>query len=272
MVPFERKEVLVSLQGVTLSFEGVPILKDITADVRDIVRPGTVTGQVVGILGPSGVGKTQLSRIMTGLQEPTTGIVLVGVEHKPVKAGLVGYVAQNYPLLRHRTVLDNLAVAARRSGMGPNRARYLAEGYLQRFDLLDKASSYPSQLSGGQRQRVAIAQQLLCSEHFLILDEPTTGLDPIMRDRVCSFIRKVSSMSEENTIFVISHDIASVLTFSDTLWILGRQKDSQGQSMGASIVRTYDLIERGLAWQEKPTELPVYHDLQREIRDLFETL
>lgn len=272
MTPYEKKGALITLKDVSLSFKDKPILRGVNAEVHDIVRPGCVTGQVVGILGPSGVGKTQLSRIMTGLQEPTSGSVLVGTDHKPVTAGLVGYVAQNYPLLRHRSVLGNLLVAASRSGLNDKDAHDKAMGYLKMFDLEDKWSAYPSQLSGGQRQRVAIAQQLLCSEHYLILDEPTTGLDPIMRDKVCDFVRKVASISEENSILVISHDIASVLTMADTLWVLGRQRDEQGNSLGATIVQTYDLIERGIAWQENPATLPAFQELQREIRALFEKL
>jgi polar amino acid transport system ATP-binding protein/sulfate transport system ATP-binding protein len=268
----ERKEVLVKLDNISLSFDGRPVLSDINAEVRDIVRPGCVTGQVVGILGPSGVGKTQLSRIMTGLMEPTTGAVRVGVRLEPIHAGLVGYVAQNYPLLRHRTVLGNLMVAARRSGLSSDGAKDKAMGYLGMFGLQDKWDAYPAQLSGGQRQRIAIAQQLLCSEHFLILDEPTTGLDPIMKDKVCGFIRQVASLYEENTIFVITHDISAILTIADTLWVLGRRKDAAGNAIGATIVKTYDLIERGIAWETDVATTPQYRDAQREIRSLFETL
>jgi ABC-type nitrate/sulfonate/bicarbonate transport system ATPase subunit len=270
---YEKKNVLVSIKDVCLAFDGKPVLTNINAEVRDLVRPGCVTGQVVGILGPSGVGKTQLSRILTGLQDPTSGVICVGVDQKvPVRAGLVGYVAQNYPLLRHRTVLGNLVVAARHAGLDAAAARTKALEYLTMFDLSDKWDVYPAQLSGGQRQRIAIAQQLLCSEHYLILDEPTTGLDPIMKDKVCGFVRQVASIAEENTIFIISHDISAVLTVADSLWVLGRRRDAQGVSLGASIVQTYDLIERGLAWEPDPASVPAYRETQREIRSLFETL
>lgn len=271
--PYEKKEVLVSINDVCLSFDGKPVLTHINAQVQDIIRPGCVTGQVVGILGPSGIGKTQLSRIMTGLQDPTSGMICVGNGKKiPVEAGLVGYVAQNYPLLRHRTVLGNLMVAANRAGLPADKAKEKSLDYLKMFDLEDKWDVYPAQLSGGQRQRIAIAQQLLCSEHYLILDEPTTGLDPIMKDKVCGFVRQVASIAEENTIFVITHDISAVLTMADTLWVLGRRRDEKGVSLGASIVQTYDLIERGIAWEPDPTSIPAYRETQREIRALFETL
>jgi len=266
------KDTLVTIKDVCMSFDGKPVLLNVNAEVKDIVRPDCVTGQVIGILGPSGVGKTQLSRILTGLQAPTSGTVTVGTKGAAVSAGVVGYVTQSYPLLRHRTVLRNLEIAAERAGADTKTAKEKSEAFLQRFDLMDKWDVYPSQLSGGQRQRVAIAQQLLCSEHFLVLDEPTTGLDPIMKDRVCDFIKQVSILAEENTIFVISHDITAVLAIADTLWLLGRERDGSGNSLGANIRFTYDLIDRGIAWEEHPTRLPVYQDLVREIRYKFEVL
>jgi polar amino acid transport system ATP-binding protein/sulfate transport system ATP-binding protein len=269
---YEIKDVLVSIQDLGLSYDGTPVLRDLSAEVRDIVRPGCVTGQVVGILGPSGVGKTQLSRIMTGLQPPTHGTVRVGPKGEPVRAGLVGYVAQKYPLLRHRTILGNLTTAAKRAGADAKDANDKAMAYLSRFELADKWEQYPAQLSGGQQQRVAIAQQLLCSEHFLILDEPTTGLDPLMKDKVCDLIKQVACMFEENTIFVVTHDIAAILTIADHLWLLGRARDDKGASLGAKILHTYDLIERGVAWKDKPQELAAFSDLQKEIRSRFSEL
>jgi len=273
-VSYELKDVLVSIKDVGLSYSGKPVLANLSAEVRDIVRPDCVTGQIIGILGPSGVGKTQLSRIMTGLQEPTTGEIFVGTNgtRERVRAGLVGYVAQKYPLLRHRTVLGNLTTASKRAGAGAAEAKEKSMDFLKRFDLSDKWDSYPAELSGGQQQRVAIAQQLLCSEHFLILDEPTTGLDPLMKDKVCALVKQVASISEENTIFVVTHDIAAILTIADHLWLLGRDRDAQGASLGARIQHHYDLIERGLAWRENPQDLPAFAETQREVKDKFATL
>jgi ABC-type nitrate/sulfonate/bicarbonate transport system ATPase subunit len=269
---YELKEPLLRIEDVGVSYGAKVVLAGVTAEVKDIVRPGAVTGQVVGILGPSGVGKTQLTRVMTGLQQPTKGRVTVGPKREPIHAGLVGYVAQNYPLLRHRTVLGNLVIAASRAGCSAQEAKDKAMAMLKRFALEDKWESYPAQCSGGQRQRVAIAQQLLCSEHYLVLDEPTTGLDPIMKDKVCDDIRTVAGLFEENTIFIISHDIAAILTVADHLWLLGRVRDEKGESQGAKILYTFDLIERGLAWQERPQDLPAYIEVQREVRARFAEL
>ncbi len=268
---YELRDTLLSITDVGLSFGEKVVLAGVNATVRDIVRPGCTQGQVIGILGPSGIGKTQLSRILAGLQAPTTGTITIGAKQEVVHAGVCGYVPQNYPLLRHRTVLGNLVTAARRGG-SPASAKARAREYLVRFELEDKWDVYPASLSGGQRQRVAIAQQLLCSEHYLILDEPTTGLDPLMKAKVCELILQVSSLSEENTIFLVSHDIAAVLSVADRLWLLGRRRDPGGASLGAAIVAEYDLIERGIAWEDHPEELPQFRDLQREVHARFATL
>jgi ABC-type polar amino acid transport system ATPase subunit len=269
---YELRDVLIKIQDLGLKFGDKVVLSGINAEVRDIVRPGVITGQVVGILGPSGIGKTQLSRVLTGLQDPSAGTVTVGTEHSPIHAGLVGFVAQNYPLLRHRTVLGNLEVAARSTHVDDKTAAAKSMEFLQRFDLSDKWDQYPAELSGGQRQRVAIAQQLLCSEHYLILDEPTTGLDPIMKDKVVELIRQVASLSEENTIFIVTHDIPAVMSVADHLWLLGRVKDEKGEFLGASIVHQYDLMERGITWDPNPSLLPAFTDLLREVRSKFEGL
>jgi|SRR5579863_1433758 len=268
---YKLRDTLIKISNLGLKFGDKAVLAGLDAEVKDIVRPGIITGQVVGILGPSGIGKTQLSRILAGLQEPTSGGITVGVTQKPIEAGLVGFVAQNYPLLRHRTVLSNLELAAHNL----HDAKAAAEksmDYLKLFDLAEKWDQYPAELSGGQRQRVAIAQQLLCSEHYLILDEPTTGLDPIMKDKVVEMIRKVSGLSEENTIFIVTHDIPAVMSVADHLWLLGRVRNEKGESLGAKIVHQYDLIERGIAWEPNPSLLPAFTDLLREIRSKFETL
>lgn len=274
MANYELKDVLIKLEDVRLQFGDKVVLAGIDAEVRDIVRPGFVTGQVIGVLGPSGIGKTILSRVLTGLQKPTSGKVTVGKEGKLVDAGLVGFVPQNYPLLRHRTVLGNLKVAAAKRGTVKlsGHAEGLAREYLRDFGLEDKADNYPAELSGGQRQRVAIAQQLLCSEHYLVMDEPTTGLDPIMKDKVIDLIRQVSSLSEENSIFIVSHDIPSILSVADTLWLMGRVRNEKGESIGAKILHQYNLAERGIAWDPNAHAKEEFHNLLREIRSKFDDL
>ena len=123
--------------------------------------------------------------------------------------------------------------------------------FLNEFQLADKAQLYPSQLSGGQRQRIAIIQQILCSEHYLLMDEPFSGLDIIVEGKATELILKVANMDGLNTVIVVTHDISAAASIADHIWALGREHDAEGNPLpGASIVKTYDLIERGLCWTQ----------------------
>lgn len=260
-------------ENVWLTLGGSLILRDVDVELRDVRRPGQVTGQVVGLLGPSGIGKTRFFRIMAGLDAPDRGRVLVGEHLVPVERGMVGVVAQRYTLFQHRTVLGNLLVAGAQAGLSRREAREKAVSFLQRFHLDAQADRYPPQLSGGQQQRVAIAQQFMCSEHFLLMDEPFSGLDPIAVDRVAELISEVASLHELNTIVVVTHDIAAAIEVSDTLWLMGRDRDAQGNVVpGARIQATYDLIERGLAWRKGINTTPEFMELLREILERFPSL
>src|SRR5450755_2113740 len=108
---YETRETLLKVTDVSLKLGGVQILRDVNLEVKNIVRPGVSQGQVVGLLGPSGIGKTSLFRILAGLDAPDTGSVRIEKEGVPVHKGMVGVVAQTYPLFAHRTVLSNLRIA-----------------------------------------------------------------------------------------------------------------------------------------------------------------
>ncbi|MGZ3160065.1 MAG: hypothetical protein ACXU7H_13340, partial [Burkholderiaceae bacterium] len=123
------------------------------------------------------------------------------------------------------------------------------------------------------RQRVAIAQQLLCSSHFLLMDEPFSGLDPQAKAQVCDAILKVSTMDELNTIIVVTHDIEASITIADTLWLLGRDFDANGKALaGAKIKYKYDLIARGLAWHDDIDKTPEFFELSKELKQRFSEL
>jgi NitT/TauT family transport system ATP-binding protein len=270
---YELRSTVLAARGVSLRLGGAPILRDVDLEVRDVVRPGTCTGQVVALLGPSGVGKTTLFRVLAGLQHPDSGTVLIGSPGVPVERGMVGVVAQNYPLFAHRSVLGNLVVAGRRAGQSRQQARARATDMLSRFDLLDRASSYPAQLSGGQRQRVAIAQQFMCSEHFLLLDEPFSGLDPIAVEKVAEMLVEVANLDELNTVIVVTHDINAALEVADVVWLLGRDRDPAGAAVpGARIQETYDLMECGLAWHKGIGSSPRLLEMAAKIRARFALL
>jgi polar amino acid transport system ATP-binding protein/sulfate transport system ATP-binding protein len=272
-VTYEYGSILLKVNGVSLALGGKPILRDVNLEVRDVRRPGHTTGQVIGLLGPSGIGKTQLFRILAGLNSPDAGSVLLGEAALPVTRGEVGVVAQHYPLFAHRRVFGNLLIAGTRSGLDHQAAERKATDLLARFKLEDAAHKFPAQLSGGQRQRVAIAQQVMSSTHFLLMDEPFSGLDLVQIQRVIELIHEVASADELNTIIVVTHDISAAIEIADTLWLLGRDRDAQGQLVpGARVQTQYDLIERGLAWRRGITDTPEFLTLRREIRERFPML
>ncbi len=248
------------------------MLKGVTFEVKDRIRPGVTTGQLVGILGPSGVGKTRLLRIIAGLDAPDSGTVK-GPKGMPLLAGTVGVVFQNYPLLRHRTIAQNLDIAAAAGGMSAQAAKERSKYLLDRFGLTERAKYYPAQVSGGQRQRVAIAQQLVCPRNLLLMDEPFSGLDPATLDEVIQLIVEVANLHELNTIAVVTHDIRAAMIVSDTLLVLGRERTAEGKAIpGARIQATYDLVERGLAWQPDVESLPAFGPLEKEIKGRFKLL
>jgi polar amino acid transport system ATP-binding protein/sulfate transport system ATP-binding protein len=269
----EYRNTLLKATNVSLTLGKNVILRDLNLEIRDVYRPGYVTGQIVGLLGPSGIGKTRLFRILSGIDRPDTGEILIGEKCEPVQRGMVGVVAQNYPLFEHRTVAGNLELAARASGIRKSAAAEKATFYLKRFCLEDRADLYPCQLSGGQRQRVAIAQQFLCSEHFVLMDEPFSGLDLIAVEQVCKMIVEVANSDEMNTVIVVTHDIAAAVTVADMLWLLGRDRDEQGRIIpGAKIKKTYNLAEMGLTWREGLSEAKEFGEMVREIRGIFPSL
>jgi NitT/TauT family transport system ATP-binding protein len=270
---YEVREQILKIDNVSLTLGGNQILRDVHASVSNIIRTDVKQGQVIGLLGPSGMGKTQLFRILSGLNMPDAGAVFVTEQMVPVKAGMVGVVAQHYPLFKHRTIMSNLIVAGQQAGMNPTEANKRGIELMRRFGLEGHGAKYPAQLSGGQRQRAAIAQQFMCSEHFLLMDEPFSGLDPIALAEMCTFIGEMAQTDELKTFIVVTHDIDSAVSVCDCLWLLGRDRDEHGTPIpGANIQHTIDLAARGLAWRENIREIPGFQATVNEVRQLFKTL
>lgn len=271
MIEHADGPVLLKIENVCLNYGDKVILKNVNAQINEIVRSDG-KGQVVGFLGPSGIGKTQLFRIIAGLNQPTSGSVILD-GGKAVHPGLVGVVAQNYPLFEHRTIISNLLLAAMQKENNAVVAHEKVMDYLNEFELADRAHLYPVQLSGGQRQRVAILQQILCSQHFLLMDEPFSGLDLLMLEKTSALIQKIANLDELNTIIVVSHDVTTTAGVADHLWLLGRDRDEQGNVIpGARIMQVYDLIERDLCWHPEIVTTPGFMAFVAEIKNRFRTL
>ncbi len=265
-----RTDTLLSVNSVSFSYGPNTVLRDCSFTIRDLIRPGCVTGQTVGLLGPSGIGKSTLLRILAGIQKPNSGTVLAGRDQHPVQPGEVGMVNQTYTLWQHRTVLSNLVTAALQSKDKPTRAtsHARADAILAQFGLSDKANRYPIQLSGGQRQRVAIGQSIVTGGDLVLFDEPTAGLDPIAKANTCKLIAELANRTENETVIICSHDIPSVVAICDTVLIMGR---TPGQ-LGANIISQIDLIERGLMWHDDVRRTPEFSATVEELQEMFTRL
>ncbi|MGN6418287.1 MAG: ATP-binding cassette domain-containing protein [Pseudobacter sp.] len=184
---YEQKQTILQVENLSVTYNGKTIIQDINFTERDTVRPERQQGQIIAFLGRSGRGKSTLFRALTGLEKPTTGQVLIpdlskdaNNGHQPAKMvaeGDVGFVNQKYTLFRHKTVLQTLLFAMRRSPLGPVEKKEKVLQYLSDWGLTQSKDQYPVFLSGGQRQRTAILEQLLSSGYYMVLDEPFSGLD-----------------------------------------------------------------------------------------------
>ena len=240
-----KADVILNAENVQLSFENRTILRDINFTVKNIIRPGFEQGQVVSLIGKSGIGKTQLFKILSGLQLPTAGSIRIN-NQKTIKAGDMGVVFQNYYLFEWRSIHTSLMLAASQNRLLKGVEKETIKKYMSDFNLEGITDFYPQQLSGGQRQRVSIIQQLLKGSDFLLLDEPFSGLDVCVLDKVVNLLLKVSLSDELKTLIIVSHDFETALAISDTVFILGEAPGLPG----ATIKKEIDLIERDLAWQE----------------------
>ncbi len=267
MFDYMEKDVLLKAENISLKFGEKTIFRDVNFQINDITRANVSQGQVVAIIGRSGVGKTQLFKILSGLLKPTTGTVKIGVKQEAVKEGDVGIVPQNYPLFNHRLVLKNLRIALDNSGqkLKSNEKIEIIKTYANDFELGDHLYKYPQQLSGGQRQRVSILQQILAGNKFLLLDEPYSGLDSLMITKVLNLLVKISLMDEHNTLVIVSHDIRNALAISDLVWVLAKEKDTEG----ATITEVIDLKKMGLAWDPDIKRNPQFNELVENVRNII---
>lgn len=257
---YKLEERLLTIENLNLQYGEKVILRDINAKVDNIVRPTLNQGQCIALLGLSGSGKTQLFRCIAGMQRPTSGVVRIRDDKEAVPAGIVGVVQQSYPLLQHRTIEGNLKLVCKDE-------KRIAD-LLGRFGLEQHAKKYPVQLSGGQRQRIAIIQQMLSSKHFLLMDEPFSGLDVVAKDKVCALINEVNLVDELNTTVFTTHDLEAAVTIADTIWVLGHEEGKPG----STIVKTIDLIGRGLAWNPEVTKHPQFNITVNELKETFKGL
>jgi osmoprotectant transport system ATP-binding protein len=180
------------------------------------------TGKLTVFVGPSGCGKTTCLRMINRMVEPTTGSVLIdGTDVRDVDAAQlrrgIGYVIQNVGLFPHRTVLDNIATVPVLQGAGRRRARADALALLDRVGLdPGVARRYPAQLSGGQQQRVGVARALAADPPVLLMDEPFSAVDPVVRAQLQDEMLRLQAELGKTVVFV-THDFDEALRLGDLI-------------------------------------------------------
>lgn len=203
----------ISVHGVSKSFDGVPVLSDVSLDLDDV--------HALTIVGPSGGGKTTLLRILAGLETPDAGHVVMNGREIVYRDEMlreyrksIGMVFQFYNLFPHLTALENITLPLEKvHGLAPDEAEARARTLLRRFRLDEHSHKRPGQLSGGQKQRIALSRAIAINPQFLLLDEPTSALDPEFTAEVLDMIRELRA--EDTHLILVTHHMGFARSVSD---------------------------------------------------------
>jgi osmoprotectant transport system ATP-binding protein len=183
------------------------------------------TGKITVFVGPSGCGKTTSLRMINRMLEPTSGRILLDdedtadIDPAKLRRG-IGYVIQHAGLFPHRTVVDNVATVPLLLGESKRSARNRAMELLERVGLpANLAKRYPAQLSGGQQQRVGVARALAADPPVMLMDEPFSAVDPVVREQLQNeFLRLQEELGK--TIAFVTHDIDEAIKLGDKVAVM----------------------------------------------------
>ena len=176
-------------------------------------------GEIVGLLGVSGVGKSTLFNLLSGLLVPDEGQVLLEGRQVNGLTGRIGYMQQKDLLLPHKKIVDNIALPLVLKGEKKKEARRRVEEELAAFGLEGTADKYPDQLSGGMRQRAALLRTYFFSGRVALLDEPFSALDAITKTQIHQWFLQVMNRIHMSAIF-ITHDVDEAILLSDRIYIM----------------------------------------------------
>ncbi|APA97823.1 ABC transporter ATP-binding protein [Nocardia seriolae] len=202
------------LEGVTKSFGDFTAVRELSLTIPD--------GSFFAVLGASGCGKTTTLRMIAGLDEPTSGRIMLGdsdITHLRPYRRPINTVFQSYALFPHLSVAENVAYGLRRKGIGKTAARQQSEQMLKLVQLDGFGTRKPAQLSGGQQQRVALARALVNHPEVLLLDEPLGALDLKLRRQMQLELKRLQT--EVGITFVhITHDQEEAMSMADTVAVM----------------------------------------------------
>jgi ABC-2 type transport system ATP-binding protein len=188
---------IIQLNDLSKSFKTQHVLKNVSLDIRP--------GEIYGLLGPSGSGKTTLIKMMIGLELPSSGIVTFKGNKLKAKEVYpsIGYMAQSDALYEELTAKENLAFTASLYGLKKERRKQQIEKVMEMVDLLPHLDKQVHQFSGGMKRRLSLASALLHDPDVLFLDEPTVGIDPVLRKEIWDGFHQLKR--EGRTIIITTH-------------------------------------------------------------------
>ncbi len=205
-----------TLNNLTKRFGDVPAVNGINLNVGD--------GEFLCILGPSGCGKSTALRMIAGFEEPTSGDIQIdgeSVARIPPNYRPTAMVFQKYTLWPHMKVYDNIAFGLRLRGLSRKQIDQEVSESLEMVGLAKYGPRYPSQLSGGEQQRVALARALVLKPKILLLDEPFSNLDALLRVRLREELRRIQRQVRITAIFV-THDQEEALSLADRIAVMNK--------------------------------------------------
>ena len=221
---------MIEVDGLTRSYGGLKAVDQVSFRVG--------RGEVVGLLGHNGAGKTTIMKMLTGSLEPSAGRITIdgldiGAQRRAVQSR-IGYLAENCPVYPEMTVIDYLEYQAALHGVSEGERTAAIRSAIERTELGSKAAAVINTLSRGYRQRVGVAQAILHNPAILIMDEPTNGLDPSQIQHMRSLIR---DLSEHATLILSTHILQEVEAVCDRVLIMRSGKlalDARFDEMAAS--------------------------------------
>jgi putative spermidine/putrescine transport system ATP-binding protein len=240
----------IEFQNVTKTFGSTQVLKGITLGIEK--------GELATLLGPSGCGKSTLLRCLAGLEDVTSGrVVLDGRDITDVEPRKreIGMVFQHYSLFPNMTVAKNVAFGLENKKIPKHEIKEKVASILDVVGLMKQADQYPLSLSGGQQQRAALARALVTEPKVLLLDEPLSAIDALLRHNLQIEIRRIQKELGITAIFV-THDQDEAMVMSDTIHLMyqGRIEQSGTPAVmytkpatrfAASFIGHYNVLKNG---------------------------
>lgn len=234
-------------ENITKYYDGAKVIEDISLELRE--------GEIVSLLGVSGVGKTTLFNILSGLLLPDSGRVWLKEQDITGKPGRISYMLQKDLLLPHKRIIDNVSLPCVIKGMKKREAREKVMPLFEQFGLEGCEYKYPCQLSGGMRQRAAFLRTYMSSGGVALLDEPFSSLDTLTKAAMHSWYLNVMKQIDMSTIF-ITHDIDEAIKLSDRIYVLSGKP---------GVIREEICIEQGKSLDEEFQFTEKYIQYKRKI-------